>query len=564
MCGISGYFCFESTPSLKVLNKLFEYGKIRGSDGFGLSHVFFSKPYENKTIIEFKTGTNNISEFLEISKNMMLPKDLILGIHRAAPETETNVTKDVNSTVQPITYLEEGITLIHNGAVSNFIYNELNKNNEAKTKLDSEAIIWAYLDNGRNMLDAMKILSGGFSFILADTIKKKFYIVCTHNPLYCGYVRGNGLFFSSIKEAIWDTISTLKGSNINRCNTQIWEDYYFQEMPENTIVEFDVDSGQRNEIKFEPRYIHPKWDNYKTEPTKSKTVLVASSGGLDSTTTLAVLQASGLEPIACHFKYGHRGQDAEELAIENITNILKIPLVKFDIENNMKILDNDSMLTNKNNKITTGTEQGLKSTVAWTCFRNGLFLTYMGAYAESLIINNNYDKVYLTGGMMNLSESSVYPDNSERFINSFLKFSKFASLCGNRIQTLNCLCNILKTEQYLLLANLNLLNKLSPWLISCDRPKIENNKVCNCSKNEEPACGSGRLSWWASKLAGVKDTRNYYEVNDDEYVGYNPPSDMTPKNINIADIITKIEIPKDNIEMLKKVLTITKYTHRNK
>ena len=247
-------------------------------------------------------------------------------------------------------------------------------------------------------------------------------------------------------------------------------------------------------------------------------MIVSASGGLDSSTTLATLKAAGMNPIACHFRYSHRGQDAEEIAIQKVTEILDIPLYKFDIEQTMKMLDK-GMLTDKNSVITTGTEQGLKSTQAWVIYRNHFFLVHMGALAESLIMNEGYDELYLTGGMMQLSESGVYMDNSERFIDSALKFFKF-TVTGTKIKALYGLANILKCEQYHLLDRLGYLEVLSPWLVSCDRPIVEDGIPKNCSKGGKPACGSGKLSTWGSQIAGVKDLRNYYEVDDPNYVGF--------------------------------------------
>lgn len=561
MCGLSGYFARESGER-DVLGCLFKEAEKRGSDGFGwvkLNNICLylnSKKYKGIPLTE-----KAISDI-----GYLCTGDILLSNHRAAPETEREVSQDeLNETVQPIINVGLGLYLVHNGAVSNFIVDELKEEFDFKTNIDSEAIIWAYEKFNRNMEKTMEYLSGGFAFLMVDSGKRKLYAVCTHNPLYVGYVRGAGLFFSSTEEGVFSTVSYLKGTKIERNTVNIWEDYYAHRLPEYTIVEIDIDSGMVNQKSFEPRYITNTYDGYKDIRKNTSAVLVAASSGLDSSVTLATLAAAGMNPIAVHFNYGHRGGDAEWECIQRVTNILNVPLYTFDISEQMKILDS-GMLTDKNAEIITGTNKGLKTTAAWTVYRNHFFMTYMAALAEKLIMNGEYSEIYLTGGFMNLSESGSFPDNSERFVDAALKFFKY-SITGTKLKPLYGLCNILKTEQYILLKELGLLEKLSPWLISCDRPIIseytlkEDEKLptddfdvihtgFNCSKNGKPACGSGLLSYWAAKTAGVPDLRRYYEVDDPNYVAYEPNTDYTEKEFDIEKIVDKIQIPQKNRELL--------------
>jgi len=551
MCGISCYFANEAAPSSEVLLNLLKYGEQRGTDALGFTLVgkdenFFGILNSGKVV-----GLGDLAKISSEVSDEMKVGDIFLANHRSAPETE--VSSEDGASIQPIIDETNEIILVHNGAVSNFIYQELAKNNKANSELDSEAIIWSYLDHGRNMKRTMEYLSGGFAFVMVDMHRGKLFAVASHNPLYAGYVNGYGLFMSSLKEAIFSTISLIKGTTITRHNIAIWEDYYCQEIPANTIVEIDIESGMRNEMTFQPRYIHPNFDPLKRRTRKQK-VLVSASGGLDSSTTLVVLKEAGYDVQAVHFKYGHRGEDCEYAAIRRVTKTLDIELSTFDISSNIKMLDSQSMLTDSTHPITTGTAEGLKTTVAWTCFRNGFFLTYMGALAESLIINDGYGDVFLTGGFMNLTESGVYPDNSERFINSFIKFANFASIVGTRIKPIHGCANLLKTEQYILLDKLGYLEELSPNLISCDRPKLIDDNPHNCQKDGLPACGSGLLSYWASKLAGVKDLRRYYDVDDPDYVAYNPPSNLEKKSVGMESILKKLQLHAINLRILQKKL----------
>ena len=124
--------------------------------------------------------------------------------------------------------------------------------------------------------------------------------------------------------------------------------------------------------------------------------LVSCSGGLDSTTTLAMLKLAGYKNIiACHFDYGCRSGAAEKIAITNICKELDIPLKIFDISQLMKDIDTTSMLTDENAPVTTGTSDDIKSTAAWVHGRNMMFMTIMASYAESQVTQYVYDKILL-------------------------------------------------------------------------------------------------------------------------------------------------------------------------
>lgn len=554
MCGLSGYFARESVPGRKAIENLLKFGETRGTDGIGYCSIGKENNIFNIMDIVRIAGATDAEKISKDIVTDMRVGDLFVCNHRAATETEPPVA-DPKLSLQPIIDEKNGLILVHNGSVSKFIYDELRKYYQPNSKIDSEAIIWAYLKCGFNIKRTMEYLCGGFAFLLIDMNKEKLYAVATHNPLFCGYVKGHGLFFSSFMEAIYSTISILKGVKINRQNISIWEDYYAREIPSNTATEIDLDSGMINEFKFMPRYVHPNWDpiSISQKTNKVTKVLVSCSGGLDSTTTLAVLKSSGYDVDAIHFKYGHRGQDAEQLAIEKITEILDVNLTTFDIQQNMSLLDKWSMLTDKKHPITTGTEEGLKTTSAWVCMRNSIFLTYIAALAEKLIIHNGYGRIFLTGGFLNLTESGVYPDNSERFVDAFSKFVEFGSIAGTRINILYACANLLKTDQYILLDKLGYLKKLGPWLISCDRPIVMNNKPYNCSKNGKPACGSGLLSYWACKMAGVKDRRRYYKI-DEEYIAFEPDSDLSKKDIDLKDVLKKLRLHPINLRILHRKL----------
>ena len=287
--------------------------------------------------------------------------------------------------------------------------------------------------------------------------------------------------------------------------------------------------------------------------------LVSCSGGLDSSTTLAILKLAGYENIiACHFDYGCRSGAAEKIAITNICKELDIPLKIFDISNLMKDIDTTSMLMDKNAKVTTGTSDDIKSTAAWVHCRNGLFMTIMAAFAEAQVFEKDYDKVYFLGGFLNLTESGVFCDNSEYFQNSAIEFFKYATLIGNRIGLLLGLSDLMKYEQFALIKAFHLEHAYQ-HAISCDRAIVDENGVPrNCMKDGVPACGSGLLSYWGSKMVGMDDTkiRKFYEIDDPNFKAMVPKhmSDNKEVNYNIHQIIDRIHLPKDKLQNLHNLV----------
>lgn len=285
--------------------------------------------------------------------------------------------------------------------------------------------------------------------------------------------------------------------------------------------------------------------------------LVSCSGGLDSTTTLAMLKLAGYENIiACHFDYGCRSGEAEKIAITNICRELNIPLKIFDISDLMKSIDTSSMLMDRNAKVTTGMADDIKSTAAWVHNRNGLFMNIMAAFAEAQVFEYNYDKILLLGGWMQLTESGIYPDNSEYFTAAAMKFFKYATLIGNRMEPCYGLSDLMKKEQFALIKEFNLIDAYK-HAISCDRAKVIDGIPCNCMKDGIPACGSGLLSYWGSKMVGMDDTkiRKFYEVDDPEFKPLVPEHlDHSYETYDIHQIIDRIHFPKDKLDNLHKLV----------
>ena len=286
--------------------------------------------------------------------------------------------------------------------------------------------------------------------------------------------------------------------------------------------------------------------------------LVSCSGGLDSTTTLAMLKLAGYKNIiACHFDYGCRSGAAEKIAITNICKELDVPLKIFDISQLMKSIDTTSMLMDENAAVTTGTSEDIKTTAAWVHCRNGLFLTIMAAFAEAQVFKYDYDKVYFLGGFLNLTESGTYVDNSEYFQNSAMEFFKYATLIGNRIGLMYGLSDLMKFEQFALIKQFNLFSAYQ-HAISCDRAKVINGVPHNCMKDGIPACGSGLLSYWGSKMVGLDDTkiRRFYEVDDPDFKPLVPGHIKTgdQNNYDIHKIIDRIHFPKDKLEKLHSLV----------
>jgi glucosamine 6-phosphate synthetase-like amidotransferase/phosphosugar isomerase protein len=190
--------------------------------------------------------------------------DLIIAIARAAPETEPATDPNrVNETVQPIVNYDEGLVVVHNGAVGQRIYNELKENNieyDYQSVIDSEAILSSYILHNRNMKDSMEYLSGGFAFLLFDEQKDRLYLVNDFKPLSWGYVRGIGLFVHSCLEPIADIVHDISG--VERCGIALWEDFYYHPISGPRIQSIDLTSGFVRKEKYSPRYIiGDRWDS---------------------------------------------------------------------------------------------------------------------------------------------------------------------------------------------------------------------------------------------------------------------------------------------------------------
>lgn len=142
-------------------------------------------------------------------------------------------------------------------------------------------------------------------------------------------------------------------------------------------------------------------------------ILLALSGGLDSTTLLAHLINKGYSPECVSFTYGSKHNPIEREAARKVAKEYGVPLDELDITPIMKNFKSDLMKTG--GEIPTGhyNDDNMKKTVVPS--RNMIFISLLSGLAESRGIP------YIAIGV-HQGDHHIYPDCRPDFINS-MKYS---------------------------------------------------------------------------------------------------------------------------------------------
>ena len=147
----------------------------------------------------------------------------------------------------------------------------------------------------------------------------------------------------------------------------------------------------------------------------SKKAVVLYSGGLDSTTCLAIAAAEGYEPYAMSFSYGQRHQAELRVAKENAKKLGAVEhlVVEFDLR---KI--GGSALTSSIEVPKTGV--GSDIPVTYVPARNTIFLSFALGWAEALGCFDIFIGV-------NALDYSGYPDCRPEYIAAFEQMANLAT-----------------------------------------------------------------------------------------------------------------------------------------
>ena len=159
-----------------------------------------------------------------------------------------------------------------------------------------------------------------------------------------------------------------------------------------------------------------------------KKAVVLLSGGLDSTTLLAIAQQQGYECYALSFRYGQR-HSAELHAAEKIAKHYQVNTHKiFDLD--LSLFDT-SALTNSKIAVPTNHADGIP--VTYVPARNTIFLSIALGWAEVIQAQNIFIGV-------NAVDYSGYPDCRAEFIDAYQSMADLATQAaierrGVKIQT---------------------------------------------------------------------------------------------------------------------------------
>lgn len=170
--------------------------------------------------------------------------------------------------------------------------------------------------------------------------------------------------------------------------------------------------------------------------------IVILSGGLDSSTNLALAMKELTVKMAITFDYGQRAAAKEikastELCAHYGVNhrVMSIPWVSEFGKS--ALLDRNLEIPTSEVKIDDMAISGKTAVKVWVPNRNGIFLNIAAGWAEAL------DCEYVIPGF-NLEEAATFPDNSQAFMDSLKR--SFSYSTANHVQVKCYTIHMLKTE----------------------------------------------------------------------------------------------------------------------
>ena len=147
--------------------------------------------------------------------------------------------------------------------------------------------------------------------------------------------------------------------------------------------------------------------------------VVLLSGGLDSTTTLAIAKTQGFDVYALSFRYGQRHQVELDNAgyVARALGVVRHIVIDIDLR-----IFGGSALTSDIDvpKNRSSAEMGAGIPITYVPARNTIFLSFAVAWAEVLEADNIYIGV-------NALDYSGYPDCRPEFINAYEKMANLAT-----------------------------------------------------------------------------------------------------------------------------------------
>jgi 7-cyano-7-deazaguanine synthase len=155
---------------------------------------------------------------------------------------------------------------------------------------------------------------------------------------------------------------------------------------------------------------------------RKKKAVVLLSGGIDSTTTLAIAQKMGFTTYALSFRYGQRHEVELEAALRIAQHFNIAEHLILDID--LRLIGGSALTGNIDVPKSRSVEQmGKDIPVTYVPARNTIFLSYALAWAEVI---GSFD-IFIG---VNVLDYSGYPDCRKEYIAAYEKMANLATKAG--------------------------------------------------------------------------------------------------------------------------------------